>query len=511
MKKLTAALCVVLLMICVFVPGAAAAGPALGATRAYCIIDADTGLVLAQQNMNEELHPASITKVMTLGLACEKAQGNWDDIKLTVTHEDVYSLAGTDSSHIALREGEEVPLTDALYATQMASANDGANLLAEYVGEGTIADGVAKMNARVEELGLAHTHFANPHGISDEDHYTSCYDMAQILRWALEQPGFEQVFTRNEMYTMEPTNVQPVTRYFSQQDKMRIGSSRYYISSILGSKLGYTNTARYSYACLAEQNGVRLICVTMQSELSTDKYNDVRTLLDYAFSTFTGYTDLPAQGITAPLSVVGGGGSLGTVTVSDPGVRLLLANGLTADDVEVTLELPESYVIFITRDDILGYGLPIYHIDRQIKELNEAFQDEAHIIYVNSQIKNETKLGRLMHDFSCTNAKDMHNKVLADRVRYFKEDERGVAIMCREMEIMRNQAHEEGVEIGIKKGRMLQLIKQVCAKMQKFSSAEEIANDLVEQDVPLIQKIMDVAPNFGPDYNVDAIYKALNL
>ena len=58
------------------------------------------------------------------------------------------------------------------------------------------------------------------------------------------------------------------------------------------------------------------------------------------------------------------------------------------------------------------------------------------------------KLGRLMHDFSCTNAKDMHNKVLADRVRYFKEDERGVAIMCREMEIMRNQAHEEGIEKG---------------------------------------------------------------
>ena len=117
----------------------------------------------------------------------------------------------------------------------------------------------------------------------------------------------------------------------------------------------------------------------------------------------------------------------------------------------------------------------------------------------------------LNDDFSCTDAKDMYNKVLADRVRYFKEDERGVEIMCREMEIMRNQAHEEGVEIGIKKGRMLQLIKQVCAKMQKFSSAEEIANDLVEQDVPLIQKIMDVAPNFGPDYNVDAIYKALNL
>ena len=345
MKKQITVLCAALLcLLAAFAPGAAAA-PALTTTEAYCIIDADTGLVLAQQNMDEELHPASITKVMTLGLACEKAQGQWDGVKLAVSHEDVYSLAGTDSSHIALQEGEEVPLTDALYATMMASANDGANLLAEYFGGGTIEGGVAKMNEQVKELGLAHTHFANPHGISDEDHYTSCYDMAQILRWALEQPGFEDVFTRSEMYTMQPTNVQPVTRYFSQQDKMRIGSSRYHISSILGSKIGYTNTARYSYACLAEQNGVRLICVTMQSELSTDKYNDVRTLLDYAFSTFTNDVELPGGSVTAPLSVAGGGESLGTVTVTDPGVWLLLADGLSAKDVTVSLELPETYVL----------------------------------------------------------------------------------------------------------------------------------------------------------------------
>ena len=345
MKKLTAALCAVLLVLCVCLPGASAAGPALSATRAYCIVDADTGLVLAQQNMNEELHPASITKVMTLGLACQKAQGNWDGVKLTVSHEDVYSLAGTDSSHIALREGEEVPLQDALYGTMIASANDGANLLAEYFGGGTIEGGVAAMNAQVQALGLEHTHFANPHGISGDDHYTSCYDMAQILRWALTQPGFETIFTRLEMYTMAPTNVQPVTRYFSQQDKMRLSYSRYYIPAIRGSKIGYTNIARYSYVCLAEQNGVRLICVTMQSEMKTDKYNDVRTLLDYAFARYTGYTDLPSQGLTGEVEVVGGGGTLGKVTVTDPGVRLLLADGVTAGDVSVSLELPERYVL----------------------------------------------------------------------------------------------------------------------------------------------------------------------
>jgi predicted transposase/invertase (TIGR01784 family) len=170
-------------------------------------------------------------------------------------------------------------------------------------------------------------------------------------------------------------------------------------------------------------------------------------------------------------------------------------------------DLNETFVIFITENDVMKAGLPIYHIDRVVRETGKLFEDEEHIIYVNSQIKDETKLGRLMHDFSCTDAKDMYNKVLADRVRYFKEDERGVEIMCREMEIMRNRAHEEGIE----KGRIMQLIKQVCVKMQKFSSAEEVANDLVEQDVPLIQKIMNVAPDFAPDYNVNDIYNALKL
>ena len=170
-------------------------------------------------------------------------------------------------------------------------------------------------------------------------------------------------------------------------------------------------------------------------------------------------------------------------------------------------DLNETFVIFITENDVMKAGLPIYHIDRVVRETGKLFEDKEHIIYVNSQIKDETKLGRLMHDFSCTDAKDMYNKVLADRVRYFKEDERGVEIMCREMEIMRNQAHEEGIE----KGRIMQLIKQVCVKMQKFSSAEEVANDLVEQDVPLIQKIMNVAPDFAPDYNVNDIYNALKL
>ena len=105
--------------------------------------------------------------------------------------------------------------------------------------------------------------------------------------------------------------------------------------------------------------------------------------------------------------------------------------------------LNETFVIFITENDVMKADLPIYHIDRVVKETGKLFKDEAYIIYVNSQIKDETALGKLMRDFACTNAKDMYYEVLADRVHYFKEDEKGVATMCRAMEEMRNETARE--------------------------------------------------------------------
>ncbi len=109
--------------------------------------------------------------------------------------------------------------------------------------------------------------------------------------------------------------------------------------------------------------------------------------------------------------------------------------------------LHETYVIFITEHDVLKRNLPIYHINRTIAETGEAFRDGAHIIYVNSQIKDETALGKLMHDFYCTDPDEMKYPVLAERVKYFKEDTKGVTTMCRALEIMRDEAvHESAVE-----------------------------------------------------------------
>ena len=136
--------------------------------------------------------------------------------------------------------------------------------------------------------------------------------------------------------------------------------------------------------------------------------------------------------------------------------------------------LCESYVIFITENDIMKAGLPIYHIDRTVKETGELFGDESHIIYVNSQIKDESALGKLMHDFSCTDAKDMKYKILADRVRYFKEDEKGVATMCKAMEEMRK---EELIEVAERLLKLKKLSYEEIAEIAKLTVEEVKALD----------------------------------
>lgn len=106
---------------------------------------------------------------------------------------------------------------------------------------------------------------------------------------------------------------------------------------------------------------------------------------------------------------------------------LMDANVLLAGD--DTESLPETYVIFITENDVMGKDKPIYHVNRYIEETGEFFGDSSHILYVNGAYRDETPIGLLMKDFSCQNASDMHYKKLADRVRYFKEDEEGVKTM----------------------------------------------------------------------------------
>ena len=131
-----------------------------------------------------------------------------------------------------------------------------------------------------------------------------------------------------------------------------------------------------------------------------------------------------------------------------------LMDANVADSGKYGEKLPESYVIFIAESDVFGYGLPLYHIERTIVENGLRFNDGAHIVYVNGENREDTAVGNLMHDFSCVNPDDMKYKVLAERARYLKQDQKGVTTMCKAMEELIEEDKIESAEKLIAKGKM---------------------------------------------------------
>lgn len=115
-------------------------------------------------------------------------------------------------------------------------------------------------------------------------------------------------------------------------------------------------------------------------------------------------------------------------------------------------ELPDTYTIFITEKDFYGMGKPVYSIERTIRETGKAFEDGAHILYVNGEYRGDSDIGRLMHDFNCTNAGEMNFELMAERTRYLKENPEGVSQMCKVIEEMRREEREAGMKEGLKEG-----------------------------------------------------------
>lgn len=141
-------------------------------------------------------------------------------------------------------------------------------------------------------------------------------------------------------------------------------------------------------------------------------------------------------------------------------------------------KLPETWVIFITENDVMGKGLPLYPIERCFLVTGERFEDGSHILYVNGAYRGDTPIGKLMHDFSCTDAADMYYGTLANRVRFFKESKEGIEIMCKAMEDMRNESLQEGIREGMKATarRMLAAGKYALEEIVNISglSLEEV-------------------------------------
>lgn len=253
-------------------------GEAVECDAAICF-DGNTGTVLYGKNIDKQEYPASITKIMTVLLALEN--GNLDDT-VTFSENAVYSIE-YGSAHLGLTEGEKLTLEQCLYGIMLASANEISNAVAEHIG-GSIENFADMMNKKAEELGCVNTHFVNPNGLHDDNHYTCAYDMALITQAAMKYDKFREIIHTKE-YSYPETNLVKEKRYFSNHHGMLTDESRAY-DGFIGGKTGYTDEAWNTLVSTAERDGMLLISVVLHAPGQDSEYGDTKTVLDYGFANF---------------------------------------------------------------------------------------------------------------------------------------------------------------------------------------------------------------------------------
>jgi D-alanyl-D-alanine carboxypeptidase len=256
-------------------------GPNVFAESAI-VMEASTGLVLYEKNINKEQYPASITKIMSALLAIENS--SLGDV-VTFSKNAVFDV-DLDSSRIGIDVGEKLTMQQCLYAILLESANEVTYAVAEHVG-GTIPDFAKMMNDRAKSLGCLNTNFTNPHGLHDNNHYTSAYDMALITREAMKNETFRKIFA-TRTYQIPPTNIQSETRYLRNHHKFVLKQD-YHYDDCIGGKTGYTSNSKFTLVSVAKRGDLELICVIMKDDTTEHQYTDSQKLLDFAFDNFSIY------------------------------------------------------------------------------------------------------------------------------------------------------------------------------------------------------------------------------
>lgn len=253
-------------------------GPAIEAASA-AVMDLDTGTFLYSKNATAKQYPASITKIMTTLLLVENC--NLND---TITFSSIVYDIEEGSSHLGIQPGEKMTLRDAAYGIMLASANDISNGVAEYIA-GSISGFADMMNARAAELGCVNTHFANPHGLYREDHYTCAYDMALIAQEAYKNPVFRKI-AGTRYYDIPETNLTEEIRYLKNHHNMMHSDEEYYRDWCTGGKNGYTEACLNTLVTFGEKDGRRLVGVILRVNGAGKAYNETAQIMEYAFDEF---------------------------------------------------------------------------------------------------------------------------------------------------------------------------------------------------------------------------------
>lgn len=238
-------------------------------SRAAIVLDRKSGLILYGKNENEKRKMASTTKIMTAIVVIENA--NLESI-VTISQK----AAGTGGSRLGLHTNDKVSVKDLLYGLLLCSGNDAAVALAEFVG-GDLPGFSNLMNNKVSELGLISTHFVTPHGLDNESHYTTAYELAKITDYALKNETFCNIVgTKNHTIT-----INKYSKSLSNTNEL-LGN----FEGVYGVKTGFTNGANRCLVTAIKRNNMDLICIVLGADTKKDRTRDSVNLINYIYSNF---------------------------------------------------------------------------------------------------------------------------------------------------------------------------------------------------------------------------------
>lgn len=323
--------------------------------KSALLLDGASGQVLYEQNADEKCYPASVTKIMTMVLIMEAVNAgtiSLDDV-VTVSQE----AADMGGSQVYLYPGEQRSVDEMMIAIAVGSGNDAAYAMAEFVG-GTYGNFIQMMNDKAAELGMSGTHFVNPHGLHDDDHYTTASDLGKLAFYAAGLPG---LLDYTSIYEYE---FRPEPNLLTLWNTNRL--LKWYDGAI-GMKTGYTEEAGRNLVAVAERDGLRLISVVLGCGERQGHFRESMDLLNYGFNTFTRQVIYEKGTKVAQIPVSKGeSDSVDLVAAVDAGYTCRKAE--TAEITQSTA-LQESLSAPVARGDVGGV-LTLYKDGRELQTVD---------------------------------------------------------------------------------------------------------------------------------------------
>lgn len=320
-------------------------------SEAAILMDNKSGKILYHKNESEKMYPASTTKILTAILSLENC--NLDEM-VTVSYDAVVSIPEGYSS-ADLQIGEQLTVEQLLQLLLVHSANDAANVLAEYVG-GSVESFVSMMNTKVHELGLSHTHFTNAYGLHDDNHYTTAQDLAIIMNYCIKNEDFRRI-AGSASCTLPATNKYGTRKYTSTNELIIPNNSNYYPYLTAG-KTGYTSQAGDCLVSCSYKDDLELICVVLGGKtingVST-RFSETKTLYQYGYRNYSIKTLLHADDIVTQTEIQNGTKETRNLNLlASNSIEALLENSVSIDSLSFELNLKETIKAPIEQGDNLG-------------------------------------------------------------------------------------------------------------------------------------------------------------